>query len=251
MQLENKVVLLTGAQGGIGGQLLVELKNAGAEVIAVGRRQQPGMTQCDLGNKNEVDTLCNDLRRRDIDVIINLAGLMYFGHAHQQTSDHLHTMMTVNLTTPIQLVQAVLPGMIKRSRGQVVNIGSIFDSLSFPHFSVYSASKAGLKGFSDGLRREYQGKGIKVTHISPRAVDTPFNSYIITELHQRSKTHTDSSEKVAKIIVKAIIEDKHTVKIGFPERLFTKINTFMPTLIDKALVAKRDLADELLEEYKS
>jgi short-subunit dehydrogenase len=254
MQLDGKTVVLTGAQGGIGKCLHASLLAAGATVIAIGRRVEAdvaGSMVVDLANQQQVLELCQQLKEKPVDILINLAGMMYFGHCAAQSPEHLEAMIRVNLTTPIQLTQSVVPHMLAQGSGKIVNVGSIFGALAFPHFAVYSATKAGLKGFSEAIRREYKGQGVGVTHIAPRAVDTAFNHGAIAELHKRTQTQSDSAEQVASIIQQAIIDDRSNVDIGFPERFFVRLNALIPSVIDKALVAKRDIANILLEEYTS
>ena len=246
MQLKGKKVVLTGAQGGIGRCLSALLKNADADVIAIGRQAEIDVVQVDLADNQCVETLCTDLANQDVDILINLAGLMHFGDVTELSGKALDNMMSVNLTTPIKLTQAVIPRMLVHQRGQIVNVGSIFGSLPFPYFSAYSSSKAGLKGFSDALRREYYSRGIKVTHISPRGVDTPFNTPAIDLFNKQARSNIDSSEKVAEIIMNAIVNEKKTVNIGFSENMFVHINSLLPSFIDKALVSKQTIASQIL-----
>ncbi len=246
MQLKGKHVVLTGGKGGIGSILVSRLKDQGANVTIIDRQGGEDTLIADLSDNSSLDKICDHLSQIEVDVLINLAGLMYFGHMQDQDPDHLEAMMRVNILAPIRLAQAVLPDMLKRQSGQVVNVGSVFGSLPFPHFGVYSATKAGLKGFSDAIRREYTGRGIIVTHISPRAVKTPLNNGIIAELHARTKTVNDPPDKVADLMMRAIIQDKKNMTIGAMEGLFVKINAICPSLIDNALVSKRDIANEIL-----
>jgi short-subunit dehydrogenase len=250
MQLNGKHVVLTGGQGGIGSLLAARLKAQGAKLTIIDRQEGEDTFVSDLSDMNSLNQTCEHLAQGDVDVLINLAGVMYFGHMQDQRPDHLAVMMRVNLEVPIRLSQAVLPGMLKRGSGQIVNIGSVFGALSFPHFSVYSATKAGLKGFSEAIRREYIGSGIGVTYIAPRAVKTPLNSGPIAELHTKTKTVNDPPEKVANMIVQAILQDRKNVIIGFPESLFVKINALCPAIIDNALVSKRDIANEILQKTR-
>lgn len=255
MQLKGKTIVLTGAQGGIGSCLHRSLLAAGAHVIAVGRRAEAGIEVVDLADQQCVSAFIQQLQRQRVDILINLAGLMYFGHCADQPLNLLDKMIQVNLTTPIQLTQGLLPQMLAQGSGHIVNVGSIFGALAFPHFAVYSATKAALKSFSEAIRREYQGKGkdkgIGVSYIAPRAVDTPFNHGVIAELHRRTQTQSDSPEYVAQQIQLALEQERKYLDIGFSESFFTKINALAPSLIDHALVAKRDIANTLLEETTS
>lgn len=248
MQLKGKQVVLTGGNGGIGTHLAGLLKQAGADVLIVDRNADHGHHTyiCNLAESTPLDTLCRQLSSQPIDILINLAGMMYFGHLQEQKVEQLQTMLRVNLEVPILLSQAVIPGMLERGSGQIVNIGSVFGALPFPHFTTYSATKAGLKGFSEALRREYSGKGIDVTYIAPRAVQTPLNNGAIQTLHQRTHVTNDSPEKVAQIIARAILQKRKRVTIGQPEGIFSALNAIFPALIDRALIGKRDIADEVL-----
>lgn len=248
MSLNGKTIVLTGAHGGIGHCLLTLLKTAGANVIAVARQSEADVVGVDLANTEAVEAFADTLKSRDVDILINLAGMMYFGHFTEQSASDLESMIRVNVTTPLLLSQAVIPSMLAKGSGTIVNIGSIFGALAFPHFATYSCTKAALKSMSEGLRREYQGRGIQVTHIAPRAVDTPFNHGAIAELHRRTNVHSDSPEKVAEIIYTAIEKQLDNVNIGMPESLFVRINANFPSLIDKALRSKRDVANNILKE---
>lgn len=247
MRLKGKHIVLTGGLGGIGSVLLNRLEAAGAKVTVVDRGEGENVIRADLSDPEAVNILCKKLPDMDVDILINLAGLMYFGNTEEQPAQSVSTLLQVNLETPVRLAQAVIPGMRRKGCGQIVNIGSVFGSLSFPHFTVYSATKAGLKSFSEGLRRELRGKGISVTYIAPRAVKTGLNSGPIAELHQRTRVVNDDPGHVAGIILDAIEKDKKDVYIGFPEAFFVRLNALLPRVVDGGLTAKRDIADEILK----
>ncbi|MEB4590637.1 SDR family NAD(P)-dependent oxidoreductase [Candidatus Thiothrix sp. Deng01] len=250
MPLNGKHAVLTGGNGGIGQELATILRGQGVKVTVIDCNPGNDAWVVNLADAEELSALCGKLNRYPPDILINLAGMMYFGHLPDQNPAHLHNMLAVNLEAPIRLSQAVIPSMLERGGGQIVNIGSVFGSLAFPHFSTYSATKAGLAGFSEALRREYAGKGIDVTHIAPRAVSTPLNTAMIEELHRRTGVANDSPEKVAAIIAEAIAHRRKRVTIGQPEGFFTRLNALLPGLIDRALLGKRDIADDILASYK-
>jgi short-subunit dehydrogenase len=246
MPLNHKKIALTGAQGGIGQHLLQRLKQCNADVITIGRQPEKNIIHADLANSKDVESVCDQLKEKRIDILINLAGLMYFGDTNKLSVEKLNDIVNVNLSTPMLLTAAVIPNMLKFEQGHIVNIGSIFGSLPFPYFSAYSATKAGLKGFSESLRREYSARGLNVSHISPRAVETKFNTKKMTQFNQRTRANIDSPEIVANIIINAIIEKKRNVNIGFAENIFVHVNALLPSIVDRALASKQVIANQVL-----
>lgn len=236
MRLKGKTVFITGGTGGIGRPLVRFLAAEGAHITAYSHQQQGDLV-------SHLDTLSHLLADNPPDILINMAGLVEFDYCESQNADSL---IALNLLTPIKLIQAVLPGMKKRNTGQIINIGSMIGFIPLPHMSVYAASKAGLKGFSDSLRRELAGTNIKVTHISPRAVSTTANSGLMGALNQQTKTHQDQPDDVAQHILEAIIACKADVRIGWPERFFAAMNALLPAVVDNGLGRNRLIAEQLL-----
>lgn len=236
MRLNGKKVFITGGTGGIGKPLVKLLLAAGAIVNVYNREHQGDLVQ-------NVDTLCCQLAQDKPDILINLAGYNAFGHCEDQDAERL---IALNLTTPIRLAQAVLPAMKQRRSGHIVNIGSMTALIPLPHLTCYVASKAGLKAFSDSLRREVDGTGVLVTHITPRAVDTDANKGLKKILNQRTGVNHDSAEYVARRILHAIERHEKEVRIGGPERFFAILNALLPRLVDKGLRKNRDIGNELL-----
>ncbi len=250
MQLKGKRIYMTGGAGGIGLVLAQKLRQAGAIVVTIDRQQGADIVT-DLSSEEQLSRLCAQLAQENVDILVNLAGLMYFGHFPLQPQQHVSAMLRVNLEAPLRLAQAVIPGMRLRGQGQIVNIGSVFGAIPFPHFVTYSTTKAGLKAFSESLNREYAGKGISITHIAPRAVTTPLNGGLVAELHKRTGVVSDDPETVTDKIVHAIAHDSKSAVIGFPESFFARLNALLPGVIDGALTEKRDIADNLLNEYSN
>ena len=181
MQLKGKRIAITGGTGGIGKPLCNLLHQAGAELImlAVPEETLPFPATCiagDLSTATGIESVAQALAQQHIDILISLAGIQFFGPLSQQPAGHVAATYHVNLLAPVLLAQAVLPQMQQRKQGHIVNIGSIFASIPFAHFITYSSAKAGLKAFSEALRREVCESGIQVTYVAPRAVNTPFNN---------------------------------------------------------------------------
>jgi short-subunit dehydrogenase len=135
----------------------------------------------------------------------------------------------------MQMVREVLPAMLGRGSGRIVNVGSTFGSIGYPGFAAYSASKFALRGFSQALRRELQGTGVGVTYVAPRAVRTAFNPPAVHLMAERKLMRMDEPSWVATRIVHAIERERNEAYLGFPESLFARINGVLPALVDGAL----------------
>lgn len=242
MQLSGRTVVLTGASGGIGKPLLEQLLDKKSRVIVLGRAMTSGdlvegvvWIECDLTNKDSLIAAANRVVAYAPDVLINLAGQQYFGRFEQQDDEALAQLLQVNLLAPMLLSKKLIAGMLERQSGMVVNVGSIFGSLHFPHYVAYSSSKSGLRGFSESLRRELKGLGVDVAYIAPRAVKTAMNSAQAYAALKNTKSTIDDPNQVAAKII-AVIENNQARRfLGFPERLFVKLNELFPRLIDNAL----------------
>lgn len=241
MRFDGQKIAITGGAGELGERIVRRLTAAGADVAVLDRQppQAPGVTHvaCDLADPESLEAAAAILGRETWDVLINLAGVQYFGPVEGESPAQLARTLSVNLMAPIRLTQAVLPRMRRRGDGHVVNIGSIFGSINFAHFATYSSSKAGLRAFSQALRRELHGSGVDVTYIAPRAVRTRFNSPKVLEFAEATKMAMDDPDAVADRIVAAIAARRGDVYLGFPEALFVRLNAVLPSLVDRALAA--------------
>ncbi|WP_374574924.1 SDR family NAD(P)-dependent oxidoreductase [Phenylobacterium sp.] len=240
MPFDGKRILLTGGAGGLGSLIGHQLVAEGAHVTVLDRARPTTyghFMQHDLGSAEGLEAAAADVAARDWDVVVNLAGIQHFGPFERQSPEHLTASYLVNLIAPVRLSQAVLPKMKARGSGQIVNVGSIFGSINFAHFVTYSSAKAGLRGFSQALRRELSGTGVDVTYVAPRAVRTALNSPAVMEFAKLTHMNMDAPEKIAERIVGAIRARKRDVYFGFPEALFVRVNALFPGLVDGALAA--------------
>lgn len=236
MSLKGKTVFITGGTGGIGRPLVQLLRQNGAIVTVYDQKQEGDLAA-------QRDSVCRRLRDDTPDILINMAGFNAFDYCENQD---LEAIITLNMIVPLRLSQAVLPGMKKRGTGQIINIGSMTALIPLPHLTGYVAAKAGLKGFSDALRRELADTGITITHIVPRAVRTAMNTGTRAEINDRTGVTYDAPEKIAARIFTAIERGEHEVRIGGPERLFAFINALCPGLIDRGLRKNRLIGEDIL-----
>ena len=119
---------------------------------------------------------------------------------------------------------------------QIINVGSTFGSIGYPGFSAYCASKFGLRGFTESLRRELADSGLQVSYIAPRATETDLNSDNIVAMNDALGTAMDEpslvADEVMQIISTPVASDKY---LGWPEKLFVRINALLPALVDSSL----------------
>lgn len=238
--LDRKSVLITGASGGLGALVARQMAASGAHVVALGRTRPPGVDgflRHDLSTAEGIETAARAIEGGRWDILVNLAGVQHFGPVEQEEPADLMAGYLVNLVAPVRLSQAVLPMMKARGSGQIVNIGSIFGSINFAHFATYSSAKAGLRGFSQALRRELAGTGVDVTYVAPRAVRTAMVSERVLEFAKLTQMNIDPPEATARRIVAAIRKRRRDVYLGFPESFFVRLNALMPGLVDRALGA--------------
>ncbi len=242
MRFEGSKIVLTGGSSVLGRLVAEELLHGGASLRTVGRRN-PGLSGArhlgaDLASLTDIATLAPHLSEDEPDILVNLAGAQHFGPVERQSAERVHDAYMVNLVAPVMLTQAVLPGMKARRSGHIVNIGSIFGSINYPHFATYSSAKAGLRGFSEALRREVESAGIAVTYIAPRAMKAGFAKGAVLDFVEMARMKMDEPADVARVIVRAIANRRKEVLLGLPERLFVRLNALAPRIVDAALAGQ-------------
>lgn len=241
MQLKGKTVYITGGTGGIGTPLVDRLRSAGAIVTVHDINRDGDLVQT-------IDKICAYLAANTPDILINMAGYNVFDYCENQ---NLSAIVALNMMVPMRLSQAVLTSMKSRGTGHIVNIGSMTALIPLPHLTGYVSAKAGLKGFSDSLRRELGGTDIAVTYIVPRAVRTGMNTGVRAEINDRTKVTYDDPRVIAMRIFRAIEKKEKEVRIGWPERLFAFINAVFPRVIDAGLHKNRIIGEEILNQNLS
>ena len=263
MRLTGARVLLTGASGGIGRCLALQLARRGARLALLGRdpsRLEPVARDVRAAGASAC-CIAFDLARRDghagvvesaiaaiggIDVLINNAGVSAFARYHESDPGAICSLIDSNLTGALLLTRAVLPHFVGRRAGHVVNVGSILGSVALPHFAAYCASKFALRGFSEALRRELAATGVRVTYVAPRTTATAMNNATVRKLFAATKAAIDTPEDVATGIVAAIEQQRKDVYFGWPESLIVRLNGILPRLVDRALGRQTDFAERLL-----
>ncbi|CAM3377068.1 SDR family oxidoreductase [Paracoccus nototheniae] len=238
-------VLITGAGSGIGRALAIEADRHGHRVILVGRRAGPltrtaeGMRDAwvlpaDVTTPDGRASIARAVAETGLDILINNAGVVPSGAADASDDAQIAATLALNIAAPIALTRDLL-GALTASRGQVVNVGSVFGDIGFPYFSLYSASKFALRGYSDALRRELAPRGIAVTYLAPRATRTDAAQGFARLIGPMAMT-LDSPQIVAGHAWRAIAARKREQMPASRERLFVALQRLRPGLIDRALI---------------
>ncbi len=192
--LQNQIVLITGASSGIGAACAKIFAGAGAKLILAARRLERSQEIADTLNKEfatETYLLQLDVRDRsavesaistlppswsDIDILINNAGLSRgLDKLHAGDFQNWEEMIDTNIKGLLYITRYVVPGMVSRGRGHVVNLGSIAGHETYPGGNVYCATKAAVKALSQGLKQDLLGTPVRVTSVDPGMVETEFS----------------------------------------------------------------------------
>jgi 3-hydroxy acid dehydrogenase/malonic semialdehyde reductase len=186
------ILLITGATSGFGEACARRFAEAGWGLILVGRRKNRlSALQEELNDKTATHILCLDVRHQEavmnglthlpekfseVDVLINNAGLaLGLEPAPEADLSDWNTMVDTNIKGLMYCTRAILPGMVQRNGGHIVNIGSIAGDWPYPGGNAYGATKAFVKQFSRNLRADLFGTAIRVTNIEPGLAETEFS----------------------------------------------------------------------------
>ena len=251
MKLENKRILLTGADGGIGALIARQLHAQGCKLILVGIQAKTldelnqtmdskhEVVAVNLTKEEEREVLF-DLAKKSggIDGIINNAGISEFTFIEQQDAHALERLMSINLVVPMILCQTYISMLKKKEEAFILNMGSTFGSIGYPGFSAYVASKFGIRGYTETLRRELAESKINVMYLAPRATNTPINSPAVIEMNYELGNAMDHPSVVANAVISMLEKGQTSRYLGWPEKLFVRVNSLFPKIVDKALRGK-------------
>lgn len=191
--LQNQIALITGATSGIGAAVARVFACAGAKLILVARRQERLEQLADELSKDASSThlLSLDVRDRyavesaisnlpdawsSIDILINNAGLSRgLDKFYEGSFQDWEEMIDTNLKGLLYLTRLIVPGMVKRDRGHVVNLGSTAGHQTYPNGNVYCATKAAVRVISEGLKQDLLGTPVRVSSVDPGLVETEFS----------------------------------------------------------------------------
>ncbi len=227
MNLSNARVLLTGAAGGIGGAIATELLAKGATVLLVDinetalRRfvtdelqsftKQVEVYPANLTSADDRTRLAEFAKtwRGGINVLINNAGVSHF--------------------------RLLVPHLQRQADAHILNTGSVFGGIGYAGYSVYSATKYAVRGFSEALRRELADTTVQVHYLAPRATRTGINTAAVDSMNAELGVAMDPPLVVARAVCQMLETGTVEAVVGWPEKFFVLLNALLPRLVDGSL----------------
>jgi short-subunit dehydrogenase len=256
MEINGKVVLITGASSGIGAAAARRLAKDGA-CLALAARRKPILDQlageieaaggqalaipADVTDRESIRRMvaCTLERYGCLDVLINNAGLGFEDDLIDVDPDELRQQVNVNLVGVMECAQAALEPMLAQKSGTIVNVASMLGLFALPGTSVYSATKFGVMGFSEALRREVRREGVHVTAICPGFVATAFSPEIL-QIQERGLLtkvflSTIRAETVADRIARAIRRPRAVVRMPLSMSVLVELGRIFAPIADRVV----------------
>jgi len=254
IELKGKVVLITGASSGFGMDAARLFAYEGCSVVLAARRidrlqelaasiQAQGgeafAVPVDVADREEIEIMVDtvlDIYGR-VDILFNNAGFGRLAWLENMSAERdIEMQIAVNLLGVIQVSHAVLPGMLKRRSGHIINMSSVAGWIAPPTYAIYSASKYGVRGFTDALRREVQPFGVHVSGIYPGPAQTEFGQH--TGQHPMKNSalrryfHSMTSEEVAERVIELAKRPRRAVILPWYYKIAIWADWYMPWLVD-------------------
>lgn len=255
--LRNTVVVITGASSGIGKNTAVEFAKRGANLVLAARREnglEKTARECenfgvraivvptDVSDELAVHKLASRALNEfgHVDIWINNAGVYMMGEIKDTPVDAMRRLLDVNFFGMVHGVKAILPHMLQRGEGLIINTGSLAGKMAYRFASAYCASKFAITAFTDALRQELYGTGVDVSMVMPSSTDTPLFNYAANYAGRAIKPMEPISDAqdVADVMVRlAASRHRESYVMSYPKAL-AALHTVAPGVHDR-LMAKQ------------
>ncbi|MAY42365.1 MULTISPECIES: SDR family oxidoreductase [unclassified Neptuniibacter] len=245
----DKKVLVIGASGGIGRTVSRLLSLQGRSLVLSGRNSASlQKTVDDLHNPDAHEILVADIttdigrialacrmEQGDIEHLINISGINELSAFTDQTANSIEQIINTNLTSMMLLTREILVRVNHEKPLSITYVGSTLGAIGIPGYATYCASKFALRGFCEALSRELSDCAIKIKYFAPRSTQTTMNSDVASAMNTELGNKVDSVNLVARELLKFIDSSAESLHIGWPEKLFVKINGAFPLLVSNNL----------------
>ena len=249
------VVIVTGASSGIGADIARQLSSRVAVLILVARRKDRldaladelratcaavEVRPCDLSRPADIDVLVSDVMEAHgrVDVLVNNAGLGDIGLFEESDPAKNLLMIQVNVVGLTMLTRAVLPGMVTRGKGGILNISSGFGLVHSPGFATYIGTKHYVTGFTEALRSELGGTGVRVVQVCPGPVATEFEAVAGNPTDRKAPDFINlSAQACASASIAALDRDRALTVPGITAWLLIHTGWWSPVVIRRAVMS--------------
>ncbi len=258
MELRERVVLVTGASQGIGAALARQLQDAGCRVVRCARNEEALRAQALPGDLVVAGDLLDSGFRAQLfrtvlerfgrlDILVNNAGVGHYRNSIEADSDEIRALWELNFFVPLELARLAVPHMLDqpvlagaREKGMVVNVSSIAGKVTLPWFTMYSASKYALCSWTEGLRMEYLGRGIRTLAVCPGYVKTSFQANVLSgsppePLAKSKDRFAITPDECARAIVSGIRGNKRTVVTPTSNWALVLASRLLPGMVERRL----------------
>jgi len=261
MDLSNKKILITGGSAGIGKALIKELSNEGVTEVAVMGRTAPKLDDLEgefpsinfLKIRGDVSQLSNIKRAAQkvkkewgaLDILVNNAGVVSAGLLEEISDEDIIDQVNINVTGLIWMTKYFLPLLKESPEGALINVSSGLGYIGMPFYSVYAATKAAVKHFSEAMRRELADYPIHVMTVYPTATDTDM-------MESAKVSDMDSPQKVAQVTIEGLIDKEIEVIFGGQKRIdMIQTNFNEPLKVDKKVAEQFESMRERTKHHRS
>lgn len=252
MQIQGRVVLITGASEGIGAACARAFQSRGARLSLIARHGEKLATVGGADALRTAGDITSDETRRNvvartveqfggIDILINNAGVGLYSTAWSAPMPDARRLFELNLFAPLALTQLVVPYMQERRRGAIVNISSVAGKVTLPWFTLYSVSKFALCSLTDGLRGELKPYGIRAINVCPGYVKTDFQDHALgtrpPDLIRKGRQFAITADQCAEAIARGVERDARTVMVPLIGWVLVALSRLFPATVESRLAA--------------
>ena len=269
INFNDKIILVTGASTGIGRCVALDYAKEGADVVISARSvdklevlkgeienagRKAWAIPADLSIKGEAARLIDEAMKQTgrIDILVNNAGIGYVEIVPDLNIEKAREMFEINFWSVVETTQCVLPHMLKRGSGQIINVSSIAGKRALPASSMYNATKFALEGFTESLRVELYRSGIQVISVCPSVTETEFFDHPYVKdsplREQSNRLPRMSAEGVSRALIRASIKGKRDIHLTWLGWLAVRLNPLVPWLLD--YVAFRMRGEKVAKRYE-